>query len=346
MIVGDLASIEYNVVGHLARCPAIIETIRAKKDPYINFAPTLFPGRGYTYEGLLAEYKLFEETKGAQGRDDFRQFSKPPILGGGFGLGGGDEYVNSFGDTVRGGLWGYALNVCGVDMPRELAHQAVAAYRELNTEVVQLWTDMEQAFKDCLKSGDSFTVGKDTYDKFNREWNDAGLNITDAYITFSVVKSKALGKIMRMQLPSGRYLHYLNCRIVREIVKGKNGKEDWMSDQIYYDGVEHSAVEEGGKVSKGAVKWGQTKTYGGKLTENAVQAFARDLLWYGARLARDMGFNIYGTFHDEIAALVNNRKPGAPGIEDLLWCMRQSPWWASKMILGAAGWEGYYYKKG
>ena len=158
--------------------------------------------------------------------------------------------------------------------------------------------------------------------------------------------SKSNGKIVRMQLPSGRYLHYLNCRIKREVVKGRNGKEDWTSDQIYYDGVEHSAVEEGGKVSKGAVKWGPTKTYGGKETENAVQAFARDVLVAGAHRARRMGFKIFGLFHDEIAALVNNKELGRLELGDLLWCMKQPPTWAPHLILGAAGWEGMYYKKG
>ena len=345
MVVGDLASIEYNVVGYLARCPAILETIRLKKDPYINFAPTLFPDKGYTYEGLLAEYKLFEATKGAQGRDDFRQFSKPPILGGGFGLGGGEEYVNAFGDTVRGGLWGYALNVCGVDMPRELAHQAVAAYRELNVEVVQFWTDMEQAFKDVLKFGQPITVGSSTYDKYARDWFDAPPNITDAYITFSLVKSKSLGKIIRMELPSGRFLHYLDCKTRKELVKGKNGKEDWYSEQIFYQGIEHSAVESEGKVSKGAVKWGETKTYGGKLTENAVQAMARDLLVDGAKRASNLGFRIFGLFHDEIATIVDDKDFSAPRLGDLLWAMTQPPSWAPNIILGAAGWEGKYYKK-
>lgn len=340
MVVGDLASIEYNVVGHLARCPTILETIRLGKDPYLNFAPVLFPDKGYTYEDLKRLYDAHDETV-----EWIRQQCKPPILGGGFGLGGGDEYENNFGDIVRGGMWGYALNVCQVDMPRELAHKAVTAYRELNEEVVQFWTDMEQAFKDTLKFGEPITVGRDTYDKYAREWHAVGLNISDAYITFSLVKSKALGKIIRMQLPSGRYLHYLNCRIERELVKGKNGKEDWFADQIYYDGIEHSAVESGGQVTKGAVKWGPTKTYGGKLTENAVQAFARDLLVHGARLARNMGFNIYGLFHDEVASLVDDKKFDAPRLNDLLWCMTQPPRWAPKMILGAAGWEGKYYKK-
>ena len=79
MVVGDLSSsIEYGVVGWLARCPGIIQVLRDKKDPYIEFATKLYFREGFNYEQLKAEYDLFEATKGAQGRDDSVKIASRP----------------------------------------------------------------------------------------------------------------------------------------------------------------------------------------------------------------------------------------------------------------------------
>ena len=328
MIVCDLSSIEYGVVGWIARCQAITECLRLKRDPYIAFVPHLFPDKGYTYESVMA--------LAAEIREILRQQAKPPVLGGGFGLGGGDLVINQFGDETRTGMWGYSLTVCGVDMSRELAHAAVRAYRKVNHEVVQLWADMEAAFKWVTKNGKSITVGEVTWDKYEGEWIPVNGNFTGAKITFSRVQSKAAGTIVRMRLPSGRYLHYLNVKIEEEeftyVDKRTGKKQVGTGEVIYYAGIEHSQTEdEEGAIAKKSHKWGKTKTYGGKLTENAVQAIARDILVNGVALAADMGFEIFGVFHDEIATLVPDTWD-APTLEDLRYCMSLPPKWGPTML--------------
>ena len=353
MAVCDLSSIEYGVVGWLARCRAITNCLKLKRDAYLDFAPNLFPDKHYTYEWLKEQYDL-----GNAEVEAIRQLAKPPVLGGGFGLGGGDYIVNEFGDTIRNGLFGYALNVCGVDMSKEMAHEAIKVYRRVNFEVVQLWADMENAFKWVLRHGGSITVGEVTWDRYAKEWVRVLTwdryakdwvrvpeNFTGAKVTFSKVHSKNIGNIVRMRLPSGRYLHYLNARIEKETVKGMDN-EAWERDIIYYDGIEHSATEaEDGSISKKAMSWGKTKTYGGKLTENAVQAIARDILVNGCHLARAVGFQIFGVFHDEMATLVR-KTFDSPTLEDLRACMSTPPTWGPTMILDAAGYVGKFYKKG
>jgi hypothetical protein len=351
LIVCDLSAIEHRVVGWIARCKAIMECHRLKHDPYIDFAPYLYAGKNYTYEGLKSEYDLYEATKGAQGREDFRQLAKPPVLGGGFGLGGGELQINEYGDEMRTGLWGYALNVCGVDMKKEEAHLAVAVYRKINWEVPVLWTDMEMAFKWVMENPKSkITVGKITWDKDNREWRDVLNNDLGSYITFSCVQSESVGNIVRMQLPSGRYLHYLGAHTEREkfkYVDKRTGKTRTAEgDVIYYQGIEHSASDAAdGSIAKKQHKWGKVKTYGGKLTENAVQAVARDILVNGCRLAEDMGISIWGVFHDEIAAEVNDAWD-APTLEDLRWAMSEPPAWGKTLLLDANGYTGNFYRKG
>jgi DNA polymerase bacteriophage-type len=266
MVVADLASIEYNVVGWVSRCPAILECIRLKHDPYLDFTPYLFPDKHYTYEWLKEQYDLKNVEV-----ENLRQLAKPPVLGGGFGLGGGQEYINEYGDTARGGMWGYALNVCGVDMPKELAHKAVEIYRRINVEVPKFWEDCEAAFKWVMNNPkETIVVGYDTWDWRNKEWVPVSHNITDAYIEFSCICDAVLGKIVRIKLPSGRYLHYLNCCIEEEeyeYVDKKTGeKRKATGEVIYYEGIEHSATEaEDGSTAKKKYVWGWTKTYGGKL---------------------------------------------------------------------------------
>ena len=340
MIVCDLAAIEHRVVGWLSRAQGILDVHRKKRETYLDFAVRLYKDKNFSYGDLKQRYDAGDsEIK------ELRQNCKPPVLGCGFGLGGGELIVNEFGDTVRSGLWGYALNVCGVDMSRELAHQAVKIYRNAYPEVVQFWADMEAAFKWVLKNGKTITVGRVTWDKWNKEWVDVAENKERAYITFSRVTSKATGAIIRMKLPSGRYLHYLNSRLEMETVQGKDG-QPWEREVIFYDGIEHSATtDEDGSVAKRAHKWGKAKNYGGKLCENGTQAVARDGIVNGATLADGMGFEIWGLYHDELATLVPDAWD-APTLEDLRYCMSQPSAWGPTMLLDAAGYVGQYYRRG
>jgi DNA polymerase bacteriophage-type len=340
MVVCDLSAIEHRVLGWMTRCPGILEVHRQHRDPYLDFAVKLYAEKNLKYDELV---RLLEAKDPAT--KEFRQNSKPPVLGCGYALGGGNLITNAFGDTVRSGLWGYALNVCGVDMPQELAHKAVKIFRAEYPEVPQFWLDMENAFKWVLKHGGTITIGQQTWNSYDKEWATVAENSENAYITFSRVQSKALGKIIRMRLPSGRYLHYLNARTEMENIKNEEG-DSWQREIIYYDGIEHSATTDAsGAVAKKAHKWGKTKTYGGKLTENADQAISRDLLAYGMQLAQGLGFKIFGLFHDEMATEVDDRRWDAPCLADLKWAMVQAPDWAPTMVLGAEGWEGFYYHK-
>jgi DNA polymerase len=86
-------------------------------------------------------------------------------------------------------------------------------------------------------------------------------------------------KFLWIQLPSGRKLYYYNARITKN--------EDWGTPELtYLDGEK----------SKGTFR---TKTYGGKLCENAVQAISRDLLVYCMQIIDDAGMDIILHVHDE-----------------------------------------------
>ncbi len=364
LVVADLNAIENRGLGWAAGCKAILDVFKTCTEcgfivenlqgsfhcprcggttprcPYISFGTKLYKKE---YAAMWAAYKA--------GNDDDRQNSKPAVLGAGYGLGGGDMYVNENGDEVRGGLWGYAKSVCGVDMSKELAHEAVKIFRESYPEVVQFWTDLEEAFKQVLKRGGVIKVGEVTWNKKEREWVKHKTCL-GCVITFRRKAMEGGGYIIRMELPSGRALHYINATIEDEERTSKTPDprtgefHTYTSHTIYYDGIEHSATQDAnGATAKKKHKWGRVKTYGGKLCENAIQAIARDILLNGMLEADKMDFHIWGLFHDELACEEDDIWDGLR-LDDLIYCMTLVPDWAPGLLLGADGYEGPYYKKG
>lgn len=360
IIVADLNAIENRVLGWAAGCQAILDVFRTCTEcgfldqktygnflcpkcgchkarcPYISFGTRLY---NRDYAKMWADY--------VAGNEDDRQNSKPAVLGAGYGLGGGEMFINENGDEVRGGLWGYAKQVCGVDMPKELAHKAVAIFRESYPEVVQMWTDLEEAFKQVLMKGGCIEVGKVTWDKKQRKWVPHWTEGKQCILKFTRRRMEGGGWMVRMQLPSGRALHYLNATLEEEERTSKKDGHPYTVQTIYYDGIEHSATTgaDGAQAKKRHI-WGRTKTYGGKLVENAVQAISRDLLLNGMFLADEMGFHIWGLFHDELACEEDDDPMEGLTLADLIWCMSEVPEWAPGLILGADGYDGLFYKKG
>src|SRR6185369_14017614 len=105
-------------------------------------------------------------------------------------------------------------------------------------------------------------------------------------------------------------------------------------------------MQEGVTYESWGVKGRQLKRlYGGLLTENIVQAVARDLLLNGMLEAEKEGIPVVMTIHDEIVGEV----PIDCGYDHkkLLECMTRTPEWAEGMgfILAAEGDDSLFYKK-
>ncbi|MGI9506004.1 MAG: hypothetical protein ACR2RE_23440, partial [Geminicoccaceae bacterium] len=94
---------------------------------------------------------------------------------------------------------------------------------------------------------------------------------------------------MRMLLPSGRALHYLRPKLL-----------DWLMPWGDYKvSITYEQLTE-------KHQWGRISTHPGRVTENATQAVARDLLAHGIRRAREEGLPIVLHVHDQIVALVKD----------------------------------------
>lgn len=84
-------------------------------------------------------------------------------------------------------------------------------------------------------------------------------------------------------------------------------------------------------------------TYGGKLTENVVQAIARDVMREGMFAAEAAGYPVIGTVHDELLTLVPH---GAGDVKELESIVCTSAKWMKGIPLGSEGFECERYRKG
>ena len=90
-------------------------------------------------------------------------------------------------------------------------------------------------------------------------------------------------------------------------------------------------------------QWGPIKTYGGKLVENATQAFARDILGSTMPAVERAGYEIVLSVHDEL--LTETPDTDEFNVAELSTMMSTAPTWAAGIPLAAAGFETYRYRK-
>ena len=99
---------------------------------------------------------------------------------------------------------------------------------------------------------------------------------------------------------------------------------------IYYKGVDSYTK-----------KWSDQHTYGGKLTENIVQALARDIL-AESMVRVDHKYPVVMTVHDEIQS---ETRAGFGDHEEFKRLMATRPAWAQDFPLVVSGWRGARYRK-
>ena len=129
---------------------------------------------------------------------------------------------------------------------------------------------------------------------------------------------------MTIQLPSGRKLFYRHPTI-------KRGNK--CDNTLFYEGIQQETKQ-----------WTLIDTYGGKLTENCVQAIARDLLAYSMLLLRDAGYKIVGHIHDEVLIEVPAQL-AREHYNNVTKIMGIAPEWASNLPLRADGYVTPFYLK-
>lgn len=127
-------------------------------------------------------------------------------------------------------------------------------------------------------------------------------------------------RYLTIELPSGRKLFYANPFF---------GKNRFDNDSMHYYGVNTG-------------NWTELETYGGKLTENIVQAIARDCLAAALQRIEAAGYDIVMHIHDEVILDVPEERADLDAVCRLM-CEPIS--WAPGLLLNADGFVGDYYKK-
>lgn len=130
--------------------------------------------------------------------------------------------------------------------------------------------------------------------------------------------------VMWMTLPSGRRLAYWGAEF---------GPSKFKADRkvISYMGPDQETK-----------KWSRLETWGGKLTENLIQATARDILREAMFALDEQGYRIIAHVHDE--CIVTEPIDGR-SYEDMATTMCPDIPWAKGLPLAAAGYDGKYYFK-
>ena len=173
-----------------------------------------------------------------------------------------------------------------------------------------------------------------------KRWRNANKRIVDLWATvetavYSTLRTRIPVVIQKgitfrvddgnlvITLPSGRQLFYLNCKLIPGDYK----------DQITYMGVNQTTK-----------KFERTPTYGGKLTENIVQAVARDCLAVSLFNLATNGFKPLMHIHDEVICEVPKNDTNY-SLDKAIKLMCINPKWAEDLPLNAAGFVSDYYMK-
>lgn len=177
----------------------------------------------------------------------------------------------------------------------------VRRWRAANPSIVRFWSIIERAAVRAIKTGDTVAVNRNTAVSYR--WG-----------------------MLLITLPSGRTVCYPRARIGVERNDGRRGDHEI----IEYEGLNQTTR-----------KWEVVRTYGGKLTENIVQAIARDILGHIILRAEDAGLRIVFHVHDEI---VVEADPGQTlGAVEALFSKPIA--WCADLPLMGAGYSTPYYLK-
>ena len=317
--VADLNAIETRTGAWMAQCQPLLEVFRLKRDPYLDFAAKIY---GIPYEKLLADYKGENGKEAQTAAKRMRQMAKPGVLGCIYRLGGGGWGKNKYGDKIKTGVWGYSESM-GVEMSQEQAAQIVQIFRESYLEIKQAWYDLENAVADVLAEGTT---------RVKREFGPSGCIKIDKLI---ISQNDEKRNVLRIQLPSGRFLHYMDARLLPTMMPWKDAE----GGDVYKETLTYSGLDQETKQWKMGIT-----SHGGKIFENIDQGIARDVLAKKMLEFEKIGIEIEGHAHDEgIGETADD--PFTPGVAEMIAIMSQPVDWAPGLLLGADGFEEKYYHK-
>jgi DNA polymerase len=134
------------------------------------------------------------------------------------------------------------------------------------------------------------------------------------------------GKFLHIQLPSLRLLSYYDPHIAMVETPWGAHKE-----AVVFMGVDSETY-----------KWIRMSTYGGKITENIVQATARDILTEALMRLEYNGYPAIFHVHDEVISTLPKNEGH---LEEFISLMEVLPAWANGLPINATGYREERYRK-
>lgn len=194
----------------------------------------------------------------------------------------------------------------GDEMPQHQAKEIVDAWRKANPAIAD-WDDGLWAL-----------LNRAAFDAMHAPGQTFNVN---GKMTFE--KWRAW---LRFTLPSGRTLCYADPQIIEDPRMPGKMTLSYMGLNSY------------------TRKWERLTTYGGKLSADATQATARDLLWHAAQNVERAGYPILSRIHDELVTEPLDSDKFT--VQGMIAEMVRRPWWIDDALpLAADGFEGPRYRK-
>lgn len=191
-----------------------------------------------------------------------------------------------------------------LNLSDEDARNAVNVYREANPKIVEFWKGLENAALRAARA-------------------DPKHPIKTGYRGIQYIRK---GSFLFCRLPSGRVLSYPGVGVEkRETPWGE------MKDCVVYYTLNSMTK-----------KWEKVSGYGGRFTENVVQAASSCLLRAAMLRVERAGYPIVLSVHDELLSVVPE---GFGSVEEYERLMSATPEWATGCPVGAEGWRGKRYRK-
>lgn len=194
-----------------------------------------------------------------------------------------------------------AMGALNMGLTEEELPEIVKRWRGSNKRIVDLWYSIENAALEVMRTGQSVGI------KGLIIAREGDYTNQQDFLTIA--------------LPSGRKLFY---------AKPFLQVNDRGREAIHYHGVNQDTK-----------KWEVVPTYGGKLTENIVQAIARDCLAESIARLAVVGHQIVMHIHDEVVI----DAPQSTDLDAICKLMGQPISWAPGLLLRADGYSTPFYKK-
>ena len=343
LIISDFASIEARVLAWIAGEAQLVEAFENGVDVYKDMAAKI--------HGVAAGQVTVEQ----------RHLGKAVVLGCGYGMG-----AATFIKTCEN--WG--INIAKSIDADQYLRRLRKAVKVVNNESVACFlyrvndpkwlTDRQKNIANQMVNNGALTsVGKflagdwslesfyvndiirtyrETYPRIvdlwrNINWVAKETVSTGVETTTGTIAFRIEGDWLTMRLASDRKLYYYQPNL-------QDGQAPWGPvKNVTYMGQDTVTRQ-----------WTRQKTYGGKLTENYIQAIARDILVEAMFRLEKAGYSIVAHIHDEVICETNKEKLDSPFNEnwrekEVNGIMEQRPDWAKDCPIAAETFTAERYRK-